>query len=259
VILPAGYRPLRLIRANGRIAVYDAWSESRACRCVAKIARAGAPRHERRMLLQEGRLLLALAHPHIVRAYEVHTRPRPFVVLEALPGETLSRVIERRRRGLPARDLAFLGIHLCSALQYLHRHGILHLDLKPSNVICQAGIARVIDLGLAKGPGRGRRGVGTPQYMAPEQVRGAAVSAATDVFSLGAVLYAAATRHAPFRSRDGVASDGVRRAPRISRRRLPPPLARTIERCLDPEPSDRPTVLEVLRELRLVAGLGGRA
>jgi eukaryotic-like serine/threonine-protein kinase len=258
VTLAPGYRAVKLIRSGPPVSVYDAWSEARACRCVAKVAHGRATAQDRHALVTEGRRLLGLAHPHIVRAYEVRVRPRAVVILEALPGETLSRVLERRGRGLAARDLALLGVHLCSALQYLHRRGLLHLDLKPSNVVCQAGIARLIDLGIAQAPGRGRRGVGSAPYMAPEQARGETVTAATDVFGLGAVLFAAATRRAPFRSRDGAYEQLRRRAPSVrARRRLPAPLAGAIDGCLALEPALRPALAAVEQALR--AALGQRA
>jgi serine/threonine protein kinase len=260
VTLAPGYRALRAIRSGPAVSLYDAWSEARACRCVAKVAHRRATAKDRRALLAEGRLLLELSHPHIVRAYEVRLRPRPMVILEALPGETLSRMLERRGRGLGAGDLAMLGLHLCSALHYLHERDLVHLDLKPSNVVCQAGIARLIDLGIAQRPGPGRRGVGSAPYMAPEQARGDRVSAATDVFGLGAVLHAAATGRAPFRSRDGEYEQLRRRAEPVSlRRRLPAPLARTVDACLDPDPRARPALGAVARALRATLGAPRRA
>ena len=79
-------------------------------------------------------------------------------MLETIDGETLKHLCERRRTACPPTDIAFLGMHLCSAIQYLHRNGVLHLDLKPSNVISDQGLAKVIDLSIAKRPGtRARR------------------------------------------------------------------------------------------------------
>ena len=248
--LASGYRALRLLRQGEVTSVYDAWSEKRGCRCVVKVLRPGrADRADARALAAEGRLLLSLTHPHIVRAYELVGRPRLTLVLETLPGETLSRLLERRRR-LSAPDLARLGLQLAAALGYLHRAGALHLDVKPSNVVCHAGLAKLIDLGIARPPGRSSRGVGTDDYLAPEQARGSAISPATDVFGLGGMLFQSATGHPPFRSRRGHWAQLEGRAvPISSLRSLPAELSRAIDACLEPDPDARPTLDELARRL----------
>jgi Protein kinase domain len=121
-------------------------------------------------VLTEGALLTTLAHPHLVRGYEVVTAPRPAVVLETLPGATLAALIDDRRLG--GSDAALLGRQLASVLGYLHRQGWVHLDVKPGNVVVQEGRAVLIDLGLATRPGRIERGMGTDCYAAPEQDAG---------------------------------------------------------------------------------------
>src|SRR3989454_9918511 len=110
--------------------------------------------------------------------------PSPFLILEPLTGATLSPIIKKNPR-LGLSDLAPLGIHVCSAMHYLHRRaGFLHLDLKPSNIVCEQGHAKVIDFSVARRPGRGHKGAGTRQYLAPEQARGDLVTAATDVWGI---------------------------------------------------------------------------
>jgi serine/threonine protein kinase len=254
--LTPAYRTLRLIRQNGDVRVYDAWSVERGCRCVAKVLRGGRlDRRGRRALRAEASLLLSLAHPHIVRAYELLERPRLALILETLPGETLSRVL-RRARALHPRDVATLGRQLCSALEYLHRAGVLHLDVKPSNVVCHGGIVRLLDLGIARAPGRGVPGIGTATYMAPEQARGGMLTAATDVFALGVVLFEAATGARPFRS-DGDRDryeQLVHRAPSVGAvRRLPRALCEAIDASLDPDPARRPPLRVLRRALERVA------
>jgi serine/threonine protein kinase len=258
-----GYRVISHLHRSNHYDVYDVFSEERACRCVAKvpIPREGNGRAVRR-LLREGALLRRLAHPHIVRAYEVLREPRPAVILETLTGETLSYLIDTAPRRLPLREAACLGIHLCSAVHYLHRHGILHLDLKPSNIVSERGFAKILDLSIARAPGRARRGGGTLQYMAPEQVRGGGLlSPATDVWGIGAVLFEALTGEMPFnREVEGEEEPETyeqleRRAePVRSHRRVPASLARLVERCLEPDPAERPTVLELMRGLEPFAG-----
>ena len=249
-----GYRTVQLLRRGEEVDVYDVWSAERDCRCIAKVLRPDRAddRTARRRLVGEGRLLAGLTHPHLVRAYEVREGRHPMVVLETLTGETLGHLVDRGERRLAATELGALGVQLCSALAYLHRNGVLHLDLKPSNVICQADQAKLIDLGIARPPGRGRPGVGTPAYMAPEQVRGGDLSEATDVWGLGTLLYRSATRVAPF-GEDGVGPEPRRAAPVCTYRRLPTAIARTVDACLEPAPRDRPTIAQMAAALREVA------
>lgn len=250
-LLP-GYRVMEHMRRGADLDVYEVWSEERACPCVLKTLRAdrvGGTGAER--LIREGELLLELTHPHLVRAYEVHRGALPGVVLETLDGATVSRLIADRARRLPAVDLAHLGLQLCSALGYLHRRGILHLDLKPSNVISDMGHVKVIDLSLAREPGKVPAGMGTLQYRAPEQARGEMVGPATDVWGLGGVLYAAATSRRPFPDGDQLQR---RPDPVCSLRRLPRPFADVVDACFEPRPEDRPLLEDLAARCQDVAG-----
>jgi serine/threonine protein kinase len=195
-----------------------------------------------------------------VRCWEVLEEPQLTVVLETIPGPTLEEAVEDRDQRLPAADLAHLGRQLCSVLHYLHANDVLHLDIRPANVMAQAGILRLIDLSLAGTPGPGSRGRGTREYMAPEQARGDAVSAATDVWGVGATLYEAATGEPPFSPLDE-AEDQFREGggylqlqrpappPRHWGRRLPRRLAAALDRCLAADPAARPEVGELYAEL----------
>ncbi len=251
------YTVVELLSRGDALDVYTVWSGERSCVCVAKAPRPDRAHHDRvrRRLLQEGRLLLGLSHPHLVRAYEVIDTDPPVVVLETLPGETLSHILDDRVRGLPLTHLAYLGLHLCSALGYLHRAGFLHLDLKPDNVIVSGGIAKLIDLSLARPPGRGPRGMGTRGYLAPEQATGDELTAATDVWGLGVTLYEAAANVETFPA-EASSDDAPRelRYPQLVRR--PAPLRRLrrtlpaaftdlVDSCLAVEPARRPTLEHV--------------
>lgn len=255
-LLP-GYRVVSHLRRGHDLDVYDAWSETRYCRVVAKTVRpdrTGKPSVASR-LLHEGRLLKRLSHPHIVRGYEVHAGPPVVVIMETLHGETLAHLSDRLDR-LPARDLAYLGMQLTSALHYLHQQGTLHLDLKPGNIIAANGITKLLDLSLAHPPGRAQPGRGTRGYMAPEQVRGEILTAATDVWALGAVLFEMATGH--FACHDDDESDSESAGDRgelctpvpvRTWRRLPRQLTGLIDRSLLENPEDRPTLTEIHAEL----------
>ncbi|WP_244301975.1 serine/threonine-protein kinase [Streptomyces viridosporus] len=269
----AGYEVLAHLTRTGWLDVYDAWSYERDCRCLVKTLRPDR-RHEPRLreqLLREGRWLQAFSHPHLVRAYETVEMPEPLVVLETLTGETVAHLIGRLRHRLAAQDVAFLGLHLCSALHYLHGRDLLHLDVKPSNVIIDCRRAKLLDLSVARPPGPAPAGIGTRCYLAPEQARGADLSAAADVWGVGITLYETATGDLPFPEITSTTPDGEsagdscapaastslgdtrgrqrrypqlegRAAPVGTRRRLPRALAGAIDACLEPDPAARPGI-----------------
>jgi serine/threonine protein kinase len=257
-----GYTVAGHLRRGEDYDTYVAWSTARFSHCVVKTPRPDRAGQAavRRALVREGRLLMAASHPHLVRAYELHA-PRagtPALVLEALAGPSLSTVLAEHGR-LPGPLLGNLGQHLCSAARYLHSRGQLHLDIKPSNVIVSGGVARLIDLGLSGPPGPCRAGVGTARNMAPEQALGEPVSAATDAWGIGLVLYEAATGRRPFGDGGDTWSCRCgepdcswseprylqleRRAPKVrARRRLPVDVAAAIDACLHRDPAQRPAL-----------------
>jgi serine/threonine protein kinase len=209
-------------------------------------------------LLREGKLLLRLTHPHIVRAYELQTSPAPLLILETLPGETLSHLLERRRRRLSMREVAHLGLHLCSAIRYLHRNDVLHLDLKPSNIIATQGMAKVLDLSVARPPGPHRGGIGTTRYMAPEQSVGGELGSYTDVWGIGVTLYEVATGEPACDGGDETSTTRARAIPCRPKpvrrsRRVSASLASAIDRCLSFDPADRPSVDELTVQLGMIA------
>lgn len=250
--IASGYEVTEHLGRSGLYDVYDVWSEERDCRCVAKCVRPDRAdeRRTRRRLLDEGARLAALTHPHIVRAYETIEFPHPVVILETLTGATLAHMIESSPRRLPAAHIAWLGVHVCSALHYLHRHELLHLDLKPSNIVSDRGYAKLLDLSVARPPGDASQGIGTPQYMAPEQARGGRLDYAADVWGLGVVLWEAAVGRRAFDSTSERYEQLDRRAIPVRReRRLPASLAATIDACLDPHAGARPRVGDVAATL----------
>jgi eukaryotic-like serine/threonine-protein kinase len=240
--LAPGYVVEAHLSRNQVLDVYEVWSAERDCQCVAKVLRPDCRSHDRRRerLEREGRLLRALAHPHLVRCYEVLAEPELVVVLETLGGERLDAFIAHGDRRMPAVEVAELGVQLCSGVGFLHRQGWLHLDLKPTNVIVDLGVVKLFDLSLARRPGPGRPRYGTSGYLSPEQVRGATFTEATDVFGLGCVLFEAATREAPAAGRGAGPVPPVR-----TRRRLPGTLAEAIDAALLEDPADRPTVQDL--------------
>lgn len=262
-LLAPGYIVIEHLSRARTLDVYDAWSEERGARCIVKGLRPDRAddARGRRLLLAEGRLLCRLSHPHIVRGYEVLREPRPLVVMETLTGATLGRMLDDDER-LDVSEAAHMGLQLGSALRYLHARDVLHLDVKPSNVVAEAGRAKLIDLSVARRPGRSRADVGTWCYMSPEQARGGALGSAADVWGLGMVLFESLAGVSPFedvggpeRPEDPADYPQVReRVPRLTRhRRAPAALADLIAACLEPGAADRPALVTVLAALEPLA------
>jgi serine/threonine protein kinase len=255
-----GYEAIARIHRSNVFDVYDAWSTERHARCIVKSLSPNrlAESAKRRRLLAEGRLLESLSHPGIVRGYETLSRPEPLVVMETLTGETVAHLVERRARPLSAHELAFLGLQLASAVGYLHRQGLVHLDLKPGNIVAENGRAKLIDLSIARRPGRARPGVGTWCYMAPEQARGGHVGEPADVWGIGVVLWEAACGDTPFGDESIEYPQLEHRAPPLrSERRLPRALTDLVDDCLDPDTRARPVLADVRAALEPIAGARG--
>jgi eukaryotic-like serine/threonine-protein kinase len=248
---------LEHLHRSAGLDVYDAWNRPRGCRVIVKTPRPDRLRNPRTRtrLVREGQLLRRLTHPHIVRAYEVHDGARPVIVMETLTGATLERLIGDAARPLGAAELANLGAHIAGALRHLHANGILHLDLKPANVVAEHGRAKLIDLSHARPPGRMRAGNGTWCYMAPEQARGGEIGPPADVWGLGIVLYSAALRrNALAELADELDVDDPQLHARLpllrrARPRLPAELSALVDACLEPLPGDRPALDDVLERL----------
>jgi serine/threonine protein kinase len=271
--LAPGYVVVAHLRRGRRLDVYDLWSDERGCRCVGKTLRPERAGDEiaAAQLRTEGLLLATLTHPHLVRAYETvltGVQPRPAVVTETLPGHTVDFLLDRFGRLSPA-DAAMLGVQMCSVLRYLHRHGWVHLDVKPANIVEVGGRAVLLDLSVARRIGERETG-GTFDYLSPEQARGDAVTEAADVWGLGITLYevlsgATPWAEVPHRQRR---TDGTRFYPQLDapaaalrsrRRRLPAALSRTVDACLALDPGARPTVDELAAELVAQSGVDPRA
>jgi serine/threonine-protein kinase len=177
-----------------------------------------ASEDSRRRFLQERQILARLEHPGIARLLDggVTAEAAPFFVMERVEGRPVTEHCRERGLGLEARLRVFLEV--CDAVQYAHRNLVVHRDLKPSNILVDGagrvklldfGIAKLLDEGAAGGadPTRTTLRAMTPEYAAPEQVRGDPVTTATDVYSLGVLLYELLTGQRPYRVARGSAAD----------------------------------------------------
>jgi serine/threonine protein kinase len=214
-----------------------------------------------RQLADEARTLARLSHPGIVAVYDcVVSRAERCLVMEFVDGDSLEAMLARRGP-MPIRPVLRIGIALAEALAYAHRHGVLHRDIKPANVLVgRSGAIKLGDFGIARVTADlliAQTGVrGTPAYMAPEQVRGRDVDARSDIYGLGATLFAAACGAPPFV--DGMV--GFRKlhepapAPSSVVPSLPDGFDALIARCLALEPRDRfASAGELLDALRRLA------
>jgi serine/threonine protein kinase len=246
---------------------------------------------------REARSISSLSHPNICQIYDVGNQDGiEFIVLELLDGETLA---ERVKRGPLATELVLkFGIEICEGLEKAHRSGIVHRDLKPANIMLTKTGAKLMDFGLAKGggipapagddsmtaslspavgapgtPGSGSGTtittanmiVGTPHYMAPEQLEGVEADSRSDIFALGCVLYemATGTRAFPGASPASVIAAVLHQRPEpisASQKMSPPALDRLIHTCLAKDPEERwQTAHDVKLQLQWIAEGGSLA
>ncbi|MFD4696647.1 serine/threonine-protein kinase [Streptomyces niveus] len=180
----------------------------------------------------------------------------PWVATGYVAGPSLQDIVSGPHGPLPARSVRILGSGLAHALQDIHGAGLIHRDLKPSNVLVTIEGPKVIDFGIARAletvTGAGLTGtgglVGSPGFMAPEQVRGTPITPACDVFCLGSVLAYAATGHLPFGTADTAVHVLMFRIaqeePNLSE--LPEGLRELVADCLKKDPSLRPTPAQIL-------------
>jgi eukaryotic-like serine/threonine-protein kinase len=205
---------------------------------------------------REARAIAALNHPHICTLYDVGPN---YLVMELLEGETLATRL--RRGALPVDEILRYGDQMADALAEAHRLGVVHRDLKPSNVMLTRNGVKLLDFGIAKtatDPGltETHAVIGTPAYMAPEQLEGKPADARSDLFSLGLVLYEMAAGAPPFpgSSLGNMLNSGPVNVPPLPN--APAALSALILRLLEKEPAARPqTALEV-RDLFRKSGRG---
>jgi serine/threonine protein kinase len=226
--------------------VYRAYDEQLRRTVAVKIARAGAAGFEPERFDNEMRVLAGLRHPGLVTLHDAGVaEDRPYLVMQYVPGSTLGA---RIRSAAPAdADIRRTGHALAGALAYLHAHGVVHRDVKPGNVLLgDGGEVYLADLGIARAgdtAGLTATGsvVGTPAYLAPEQVQGEDVGTACDLYSLGLVLLECFTGRREYRGTPVEAAMARLSRPPAIPADLPEPWPAVLAALTARDPAARPT------------------
>ena len=210
--------------------------------------------------MREGRIAARLQHPNAIAVYDVVVdNGKPCLVMEYLQSRNLSAILEERGP-MPFQEAARIGSLAASALAAAHAAGIVHRDIKPGNVLIgRDGAVKITDFGISRALGDvavTKTGMlaGTPAYLAPELARGAEPAPPSDVFSLGATIYAMTEGEPPF----GKSTNDLGMLYKVARGETRPPmrsgpLTPLLTRLLANEPSHRPTAAQAAEELKAIA------
>ncbi len=205
-VLDQRYRIVEPIGVGGSSQVYRAFDESLRRDVAVKVLdpQAASDAGLRKLFVREAQALAKLSHPNVVGVHDVgEVDGFPYIVMELLPGLSLKQKIERDGP-LSVAESVRLANEIASGLAFAHSKGIIHADMKPSNVLLtDDGRAKIADFGIARMP---QEDASTPQmfatamYVAPERVEGKALSPASDIYGLGLVLYEMLVGRPPFTS-----------------------------------------------------------
>jgi hypothetical protein len=215
----------------------------------------------RQRVVREARIVARLEHPYAVTVLDVVVdgEGQPALIMEYVPSRNLATVLAERAT-LPVAQVAQVGAQVAAALAAAHATGIVHRDVRPSNILLtEDGAARITDFGISRASDdvmvtRLDGVAGTPAYLAPETARGEPARPAADVFSLGATLYAAVEGHPPF----GEVDDPVAQLHRVTagrpaRPRRAGPLTAVVSAALDDDRRRRPTMAQLAGTLAAIA------
>jgi len=201
---------------------------------------------------REENIGLTLDHPYILKLLPgVLEKSRPYIAMERLEGQTLADYLHEKKR-LPEAEAVHIASQICEGLEYLHRKGVVHRDLKPGNImLCKDGSIRIMDFGIAKSSNTRRltfggfsNTMGTPDYIAPEQIQGKRGDARTDIYSLGAILYEMTTGFTPYTGDSPLVVMNARltgdpEAPRTRNPELSPEIEEIILHAMERNPAKR--------------------
>ena len=219
-----------------------------------------------RRFKNEARAAGLMNHPNIVTIYDAGEVDGLFyIAMEYLEGETVQSLM-MEKRVLPAEQIVEIGVQVCAGLEYAHQMKVIHRDIKPANImITRQNVAKIMDFGISKAAGtmtNTSQVLGTPNYMAPEQVKGLDLDGRADLFSFGVVLYEMATGERPFAGQNVttiiykiVNESPV--APSDKEASVHPGLSAVIARCLSKDPIERYTsAADLARDLANYRSIG---
>ncbi|MFB9235075.1 protein kinase [Plantactinospora siamensis] len=269
-LLGERYRLVERLGAGGMSMVWRGYDEVLGRQVAVKVLapKLAADRAFRHRIRLEAKAAARLCHPHITNVYDYGESTTagatvPYVVMELLDGESLA---SRLARGgsLPWRAALTVCAEVATALAAAHARGVVHRDITPGNVMLTPTGAKVVDFGISALVGEQDVGpdgavLGTPAYLAPERLDGGQVTAATDVYSLGLLVYRSLTGRLPWAASSK--TDLIRAhlyrepGPMPDVPGLPEGIAELCERCLAKAPGERPSIVEVARELSAALGI----
>jgi serine/threonine-protein kinase len=268
-MLPAGatfagrYEIKGVLGMGGMGVVYRAWDKELGELVAIKTLRMDAAQSEPAALerfKQEIRLARKITHRNVVRTHDLgEVDGLYFITMEFVEGQSLKHLIQSRGP-LPVAVVLTIGKQLCRALEVAHEQGVIHRDIKPQNLIVEpSGTLKVMDFGIARlakrseGMTQAGMAVGTPEYMAPEQLLGADVDFRADVYATGAVLFESVTGRPPFVADSPITLVAKQLeesppSPRSLNAEVPEALAALILRALNKDAADRPQSAALLFE-----------
>lgn len=210
---------------------------------------------------REARAAKKLSHPYIVRIHDMfETGNKRFISMEYIEGTDLKRLISERTHVTEEMLLYYL-MQICDAMAYAHKLGIVHRDIKPANImITKSNVVKITDFGIAKilrgddGTKSGTAVIGTPLYMAPEQITGAGVDERSDIYAIGILMYEMVSGNPPFYL-GNIEYHHIHTVPPALPEKVSPGLQEIILKCIRKDPADRfQTVDGILEELKKLRG-----
>ncbi len=266
-ILDDRYKIESVVGIGGMAVVYKAYDQQEDRPVAVKVLRddVAMDAESRRQFRKEYEAVAKLSHPNIRAVYDVVVSgDTEYIVMEYVDGINLKQYLKKQAR-LPWREVLDLSIQIARALGHAHSRGIIHLDVKPQNIMLpRDGAVKIADFGIAQidegaEDGSSDEAVGSIHYISPEQAKGEAVDARSDIYSLGVVMYEMLTGELPY---NGETAEQIvvqhysviPPAPSETDPSIPPELEAATLRAMEPDPADRyATAEEMLSELEACA------